>query len=785
MMRHSKTQTWLDGTSILSLPPRELVLEPVALEGSERAAYVWLEQLIVSEVARTNALLEAGTSARSSGGTLLVTGLRLLREASVAMHLLGGGGGVAEQLKPIEEIARQQLQVMGGPSAGGVSAMPDVEEVQLTRMTPSQALQRLGSLDRQATEAQHASSMYNARHLGDFERHSNQRQRVYERSRSYAMEDIDEKYRKAEEKREQLEQEAQFQRWLAVTRRWQWALERVTTGAVLCRAAQHDGADGSEAAGEEDAAAQAARPRPGGKFAWLWLLRAAQLHALKERLRAAEAALAEAEASVKAPALQRGPNGMYVNTSGVDLQVLASPVRLREAKTEKEQEFNREQLRGFVRRNAVVEVDGFNNDGAQFEREPAADDKDKEEGEGEGEDEGEGEGGGDGGDNCYVSVVADEDSGVPSGWVHNKQLVKGSLLARACASMDPPFEVEARRLRDDKKDDKDTRADKEKYRQQVFREAFRPLRAARDEARSLVRGAAAPAVYGFAALRRLADGSALEQLGGGATLQPVARLLAKELAKPLEERDALRTTAEVLAMARGALQAAAARQAGGGKARESAAEAKRAEAERALRTLREHIDERVGAVGPIGWRPTSRALEALRARYASGGAAAGGGWAWLRSSALQLRGLPAAATNADLEASLQRFVGGGLARAVVVRDGQPKGAALVDLGHEEGANAALREAAASGKGLPFAFPAEAEALQQAAAELEAEVQRLKEVKGRSADAKKVRPNPNPDPSTTTNTHTPPPPPPPKLTHNPTPTPTPTRCSTRRSGGWPS
>ena len=115
MMRHSKTQTWMDGTTILALPPRELVLTPVQLEGSERAAYVWLEQLIVAEVARTNALLEAGSAARSSGGALLVTGLRLLREASVAMQLIGGGGGVSEQLKAIDEIARAQLQAPRDP----------------------------------------------------------------------------------------------------------------------------------------------------------------------------------------------------------------------------------------------------------------------------------------------------------------------------------------------------------------------------------------------------------------------------------------------------------------------------------------------------------------------------------------------------------------------------------------------------------------------------------------------------------------------------------------------
>ena len=52
-------------------------------------------------------------------------------------------------------------------------------------------------------------------HRGDFQRHSNQRQRVYDRSRSYAMESLDEKFEQAEAKREELEQEAVAERWLA------------------------------------------------------------------------------------------------------------------------------------------------------------------------------------------------------------------------------------------------------------------------------------------------------------------------------------------------------------------------------------------------------------------------------------------------------------------------------------------------------------------------------------------------------------------------------------------
>ena len=184
-----KTQTWLDGSTILALPPRRLVLAPVALDDSELAAYVWLEQLIVREVARTRALQEADAEAagagRSRGGGLLVTGLRLLREASVAMQLVGGGAGAAEQLKAIDELARAQLQATAG-ALGSLPGLAQLDDVKLSRLTPSQALMRLGSTDRMATEAQHASSLYNAQHRNDMVRHANTKQRVHDRSRTYA-----------------------------------------------------------------------------------------------------------------------------------------------------------------------------------------------------------------------------------------------------------------------------------------------------------------------------------------------------------------------------------------------------------------------------------------------------------------------------------------------------------------------------------------------------------------------------------------------------------------------
>ena len=55
MMRHSKSQTTLDGRSILSLPPKTIHYVPVQLKDSELASYAFLEQLIVRESAWTGA----------------------------------------------------------------------------------------------------------------------------------------------------------------------------------------------------------------------------------------------------------------------------------------------------------------------------------------------------------------------------------------------------------------------------------------------------------------------------------------------------------------------------------------------------------------------------------------------------------------------------------------------------------------------------------------------------------------------------------------------------------
>ena len=66
MMRHSKSQTTLDGKSILYLPPKDIVYEPVELEGSELAAYAFLEQLFVNEIKRSKAIAAARSETRNN-----------------------------------------------------------------------------------------------------------------------------------------------------------------------------------------------------------------------------------------------------------------------------------------------------------------------------------------------------------------------------------------------------------------------------------------------------------------------------------------------------------------------------------------------------------------------------------------------------------------------------------------------------------------------------------------------------------------------------------------------
>ena len=61
MLRRSKSQTDTNGVSILDLPPKTMVRQPVVQQPSERAAYACLEQLVTAEVLRTRALSAATT----------------------------------------------------------------------------------------------------------------------------------------------------------------------------------------------------------------------------------------------------------------------------------------------------------------------------------------------------------------------------------------------------------------------------------------------------------------------------------------------------------------------------------------------------------------------------------------------------------------------------------------------------------------------------------------------------------------------------------------------------
>ena len=174
MLRRSKSQTDTNGVSILDLPPKTMVRQPVVQQPSERAAYACLEQLVTAEVLRTRALSAADEPAVAAAAAafgrasreaaqrlrLLKSGLRLLREGAVAMQLLGGGAGCSEQLAPINEIARAQIQARGTGGAGGAAGEAPRFAIE-RRLTPAAALMHLASAERDVGRNAFGSRLHN------------------------------------------------------------------------------------------------------------------------------------------------------------------------------------------------------------------------------------------------------------------------------------------------------------------------------------------------------------------------------------------------------------------------------------------------------------------------------------------------------------------------------------------------------------------------------------------------------------------------------------------------
>ncbi|KOO29940.1 snf2 super family [Chrysochromulina tobinii] len=255
MMRHAKSQTHIDGRSILSLPPKTLEYVAVQLAESELTSYAFLEALFVKEIRRCRALqsilMRGGVAVAAppavglannpfhragvhalSGAQLLVTALRLLREACVALPLLGGGAGCSDQLKQLEEICRARLRSMGAPDMHDM--VQQAEEVCLQRMSASAAISALGSADRAHTEREHGDRFHNVSRQTDMVRHANQTNRVHDRSRAYAVDSLTTKLKETRTKLSELELTEVSSIKACAISRWRWALEQVTMGAVLC-----------------------------------------------------------------------------------------------------------------------------------------------------------------------------------------------------------------------------------------------------------------------------------------------------------------------------------------------------------------------------------------------------------------------------------------------------------------------------------------------------------------------------------------------------------------------
>ena len=198
MLRHSKTQTYLDGTPILELPTRSIVRAPVALDGSEQAAYAYLEQLVVSEVKRTRALAagvgdnpfpspptpKAPPACASSAAASGCSASPPSRSTSSA-----AAGASASPTTATWGVGSDLAHVRPGaaPARGGESGAGDGSRAQRSRhprgCRRGWRSSQLAALDRSANDAQHLDRMHNAQHRGDMVRHANTTQRVHQRAR--------------------------------------------------------------------------------------------------------------------------------------------------------------------------------------------------------------------------------------------------------------------------------------------------------------------------------------------------------------------------------------------------------------------------------------------------------------------------------------------------------------------------------------------------------------------------------------------------------------------------
>ena len=117
MMRHSKSQLNLDGTSILTLPGKSVELVPISLDGSELGVYAYTECEAVRALRHLTAQRHEDASDELKAAREADSFVKLLREAAVAPVILGGGDGCEAQLGVLNKMAKNTPNAMPERSA--------------------------------------------------------------------------------------------------------------------------------------------------------------------------------------------------------------------------------------------------------------------------------------------------------------------------------------------------------------------------------------------------------------------------------------------------------------------------------------------------------------------------------------------------------------------------------------------------------------------------------------------------------------------------------------------
>ena len=224
MGRHSKSQSYLNGSSILELPTSSIRRIAIPQSDSEKYLYQFLEMNAASDLA---AMVQgAGPFIRDAtqNGLRANFWMRVLREASLAPSLINGGAGCTPQnLRDLDF----RLRALGGGFnlGGGVGSDPmsAYDPNSIRSLVPGDALKFLMQCRDVAETARHHKNNHMVRH-------GNKEQGVYDRNRAYAMPTVVERLVEVEDQRQILHDRVKVAARDVPLLRWRWALECITSG---------------------------------------------------------------------------------------------------------------------------------------------------------------------------------------------------------------------------------------------------------------------------------------------------------------------------------------------------------------------------------------------------------------------------------------------------------------------------------------------------------------------------------------------------------------------------